>query len=102
MFFSSTVNLSCVTTTTNTDANIDTLETRVSKKVNRFENFVAKAFWLHILDRLPIDLDQTLTPLAVRDSNRGFLSEFSHEFVSTYILVGKIEGRGGGTLRPKT
>ena len=67
------IHLSSVTTTLHADADIDILEASVAQKEHGLEDLEAEGLRLQELDGLTIDLDQSTTLLAVRNSDSGFL-----------------------------
>ncbi len=72
-----TVQLRGVTATLDADADVHALESGGAQQQKRLHHLEAELLGLHKLDRAAVDLDETMSALAVGDSNGGFLFQHS-------------------------
>jgi hypothetical protein len=62
-----------MTTTADSHADINILESVLAEQKQWFVDFAAQNLWLDQLERATIDFDQSLSTFAEGDSGRGFL-----------------------------
>ena len=92
----STINLSDTTTTLNGDTDIKISESLSTEKKNRLDSLHLKAFRLHDINGLSIEFHNTLTQLAMSNSNGSFLKHAMRLHYNNYHTILIIP-----TLRPK-
>jgi ABC-type transporter Mla subunit MlaD len=84
-----TVNLRSVTTTLDTDTNVDVRNLVLANEEDRLVDLVPQDLGLRKLDGGSIELDQTLAALDVSDSSGGFLESMNGNSDEQFVLGAK-------------